>query len=72
MERFTTSDGIGIAYRTWNDDAAGPPVLLHHGFIANAHLNWEITGVIEALGEAANVRLRWNNITCSGNYCLTR
>lgn len=49
MERFTTSDGIGIAYRTWNDAAAGPPVLLHHGFIANAHLNWEITGVIEAL-----------------------
>ena len=49
MERFTTSDGIGIAYRTWNDAAAGPPVLLHHGFIADAHLNWGITGVIDAL-----------------------
>ncbi len=53
MERFTTSDGIGIAYRTWGDDDAGatdlPPVLLHHGFIANAHLNWVLPGVVDAL-----------------------
>jgi len=49
MQRFTTSDGIGIAYRTWADDAVGPPVLLHHGFIANAQLNWVLTGVVDAL-----------------------
>ncbi len=49
MERFTTSDGIAIAYRTWGDDADGPPVLLHHGFIANAQANWVMTGVVDAL-----------------------
>ncbi|HEU5150729.1 MAG TPA: alpha/beta fold hydrolase [Iamia sp.] len=52
MARFTTSDGIGIAYRTWGDDAdpaAGPPVLLHHGFIANSQLNWVLPGVVDAL-----------------------
>lgn len=49
MERFTTSDGIGIAYRTWPADGDLPPVLLHHGFIANAQLNWVLTGVVDAL-----------------------
>ncbi|QYG94702.1 alpha/beta hydrolase [Iamia sp. SCSIO 61187] len=52
MERFTTSDGVGLAYRTWagGDGAPGlPPVVLHHGFIANAHLNWVLPGVVDAL-----------------------
>lgn len=52
MARFTTTDGVGIAYRTWGDDAdraAGPPVLLHHGFIADARLNWVLPGVVDAL-----------------------
>lgn len=47
--RFTTTDGVGIAYRTWNDEADGPPVLLHHGFIADSQLNWVHTGVVDAL-----------------------
>lgn len=47
--RFTTSDGIGIAYRTWGSGDGLPPVLLHHGFIANAELNWVLTGVVDAL-----------------------
>ncbi len=52
MERLTTSDGIGIAYRTWGSGTDLPPVLLHHGFIANAELNWVLTGVVDALVEA--------------------
>jgi len=52
MERVTTSDGVGIAYRTWGDLDTEPPVVLHHGFIANAQLNWVMTGVVDALVEA--------------------
>ncbi len=49
-ERFTTSDGLGIAYHEWGDPgSASPPVLLHHGFVANARANWEMTGVVGAL-----------------------
>lgn len=49
MERFSTSDGVGIAYRTWGDVSGAPPVVLHHGFIADAQLNWVATGVVDAL-----------------------
>lgn len=49
MLRFTTTDGVGIAYRTWGEETGGPPVLLHHGFIANAQLNWVVPGVVDAL-----------------------
>jgi pimeloyl-ACP methyl ester carboxylesterase len=49
MESFTTTDGVGLVYRTWGDDAPGPPVLLHHGFIANAQLNWVLPGIVDAL-----------------------
>jgi len=49
VNRFTSFDGTGIAYRTWNDDAPGPPVLLHHGFISDAELNWVSPGVVDAL-----------------------
>jgi len=52
MERFTTSDGIGIAYRTWGETADLPPVVLHHGFIANAHLNWVLPGIVDSLVDA--------------------
>jgi pimeloyl-ACP methyl ester carboxylesterase len=49
VSRFTSFDGVEIAFRTWNDDAPGPPVLLHHGFIADAELNWVTPGVVAAL-----------------------
>jgi pimeloyl-ACP methyl ester carboxylesterase len=48
-ERFTTSDGVGIAYHAWGEPGPAPPVLLHHGFAASARANWEMTGVIAAL-----------------------
>lgn len=53
MRRFTSFDGIQIAYQEWTPDAeaAGglPPVVLHHGFVADANLNWVGPGVVEAL-----------------------
>jgi pimeloyl-ACP methyl ester carboxylesterase len=59
MERFTSWDGIEIAYREWGDQAAftqfaRPPVVLHHGFVANAEANWVATGVFEALVQAGH------------------
>jgi pimeloyl-ACP methyl ester carboxylesterase len=53
MASFTTWDGIEIAYREWGDEqAAFPPVVLHHGFVADADSNWVATGVVEALTAA--------------------
>jgi pimeloyl-ACP methyl ester carboxylesterase len=49
IDRFTTSDGIGLVYRRWGAPSDRPPVLLHHGFIANATLNWLDPGVVGAL-----------------------
>jgi pimeloyl-ACP methyl ester carboxylesterase len=34
------------------EQAALPPVVLHHGFVANADANWVATGVVEALTSA--------------------
>ncbi len=48
-DRFTTSDGIGLVYRRWGVPSDRPPVLLHHGFIANSILNWLDPGVVGAL-----------------------
>jgi pimeloyl-ACP methyl ester carboxylesterase len=47
--RFTTSDGVGIAHHEWNADGGEPPVVLHHGFVANARANWEAPGVLDAV-----------------------
>lgn len=53
MKRFTTFDGIGIAY-----DILGPPlpdgipVLLHHGFASESQTNWVRAGVAGALVES--------------------
>ncbi len=49
MERFESWDGIEIAYQEWGTPAESPPVLLHHGFVANANANWVATGVVDAL-----------------------
>jgi len=48
-DRFTATDGVGVVYRRWGAASDRPPVLLHHGFIANATLNWDVTGVVAAL-----------------------
>ena len=32
-QRFHSWDGIEIVYEEWGGRAAGPPVVLHHGFV---------------------------------------
>lgn len=54
MKRFTSWDGIEIAYQEWGDPAASPAVVLHHGFVVNAKANWVATGVVEALVQAGH------------------
>jgi pimeloyl-ACP methyl ester carboxylesterase len=50
VESFTTWDGIEIVYREWGEQAdSSPPVVLHHGFVANATANWVAPGVVDAL-----------------------
>jgi pimeloyl-ACP methyl ester carboxylesterase len=52
MARFTSRDGIEIAYYEWGTPGPLPPVLLHHGFISNAASNWVTPGVVSALTTA--------------------
>lgn len=55
MKRFVSFDGTEIAYQEWAPESAAanlPPVVLHHGFIANATLNWVGPGVVGALVRA--------------------
>ncbi len=53
MKTFTTWDDLEIAYQEWGDEAtAAPPVVLHHGFVADANANWVATGVVDALTTA--------------------
>jgi pimeloyl-ACP methyl ester carboxylesterase len=46
---FTSPDGLTIAYYTWGEPGERPPVVLHHGFIADARSNWEAPGIVAAL-----------------------
>jgi pimeloyl-ACP methyl ester carboxylesterase len=55
MPRFASVDGIEVAYHEWGTASAAsrlPAVFLHHGFIANANVNWVGPGVVEALVRA--------------------
>lgn len=49
IERFTTSDGIALAYYRWGEQHPGPTVLLHHGFASSAATNWVGVGIVDAL-----------------------
>ena len=49
MRSFTTWDGIAIAYQEWGEQASLPPVVLHHGFVADANANWVLPGVVGGL-----------------------
>ncbi len=50
MQSFASFDGVEIAYQQWGEpDGGRPPVVLHHGFIADANLNWVGPGVVDAL-----------------------
>jgi pimeloyl-ACP methyl ester carboxylesterase len=52
MEQFTSFDGTRIAYHHWGADAGGPPVVLHHGFVVDARLNWVGPGIVDTLVRA--------------------
>jgi pimeloyl-ACP methyl ester carboxylesterase len=50
MKTFNTWDDLQIAYREWGgEDGQSPPVVLHHGFVADAQANWVAPGVVDAL-----------------------
>ncbi|PCC98169.1 alpha/beta fold hydrolase [Halopseudomonas pelagia] len=46
MKSFTSFDGVEICYRQWNSRAKGVPVILQHGYIANARVNWVLPGIV--------------------------
>jgi pimeloyl-ACP methyl ester carboxylesterase len=52
MEYFESHDGLRIAFQEWGDDASSPPILLHHGFIADGTINWVGPGIAPALAGA--------------------
>lgn len=52
MNTFIAWDGLQIAYREWGEQTASAPVVLHHGFVADAEANWVATGVVDALTAA--------------------
>lgn len=49
MEQFTTFDGTRIAYQRWGPESELPPIVLHHGFVVDANLNWVGPGIVDAL-----------------------
>ncbi len=49
MPVFSATDGVEISYQCWEQDSDLPPVLLHHGFIADGRTNWVQPGVVNAL-----------------------
>lgn len=49
MPTFTSADQLTIVYDEWGDAGATPPVVLHHGFVADANLNWVLPGIVDAL-----------------------
>jgi pimeloyl-ACP methyl ester carboxylesterase len=52
VKSFNTWDGIEISFQEWGEESAAPPVVLHHGFVADADSNWVAPGVVEALRAA--------------------
>lgn len=46
MKTYRSFDGVEIAY--W-DKGDGDPLLLLHGFTASSHINWELSGITQAL-----------------------
>jgi pimeloyl-ACP methyl ester carboxylesterase len=49
MRTFSTWDGVQIAYQQWGEPTRSAPVVLHHGFAADANANWVVPGVLDAL-----------------------
>ncbi|HEY4894840.1 MAG TPA: alpha/beta fold hydrolase [Solirubrobacteraceae bacterium] len=50
IHSFKTWDELEIAYHEWGERSATEiPVVLHHGFVADAPTNWHATGIVGAL-----------------------
>jgi pimeloyl-ACP methyl ester carboxylesterase len=49
MQRFVSFDGVEIAYHEFGKRDDSVPVVLHHAFAADAHHNWVVPGVVDAL-----------------------
>ncbi len=51
MKSFKSWDDVQIAYQEWGGggQTQAPPVVLHHGFVADANTNWVRPGVVDAL-----------------------
>ncbi|UAW97394.1 alpha/beta hydrolase [Halopseudomonas nanhaiensis] len=50
MSTFTSFDGTRIFYQQWGRRSSSrPPVVLHHGYVANARANWLWTGIVGRL-----------------------
>jgi pimeloyl-ACP methyl ester carboxylesterase len=57
VERFSSFDGVEIAYESWG---AGPPVLLLHGFASSHRGGWVASGVVDALVDAGRQPIAWD------------
>ena len=49
MRSFIADDGVEIVFDDHRPDAGGPPVVLHHGFAADALTNWQAPGIVDRL-----------------------
>ncbi|MEU4683249.1 alpha/beta fold hydrolase [Streptomyces xinghaiensis] len=50
--RFTAADGTPLTYHVYGADTAAPgtpPVVLHHGFVADTFVNWVAPGIVGEL-----------------------
>jgi len=52
MSRFKSFDGVEIYYQCWLRKSADPPVVLHHGYVANSRVNWVVPGIVRRLNLA--------------------
>lgn len=52
MSRFKSFDGVEIYYQAWARTSALPPVVLHHGYVANMRVNWVVPGIVRRLNLA--------------------
>lgn len=52
MSRFKSFDGVEIFYQAWGRKSARPPVVLHHGYVANSSANWILPGMVRRLTRA--------------------
>lgn len=52
QESYVDSDGVRIRYLV---RGAGPPVVLVHGFMVNAELNWVVPGILDSLASRYTV-----------------